>query len=182
MDVRATATIRRMKLCRRECPAFSTCIMMPLSVLPKDWRARRCLVADGPPWLKELAESLTTGGHSGIVNQIQKSILMYGKVLQSTKELSDKERLRYTKDLNAMLQALAKMVPEENGKSPDDDRVEIDTGELPADPESLAYSDKIKEILPSMDVMPVEERPVPEEPKKRELADPITEKFFPMEE
>ena len=151
----APSSIRGQTHCSRACPAFTKCPLVPLAIQPEDPKDRICLVNHADPELKRAYEALFVGGHSAIIEEIQRSIMEYGEILRaSKKELTAGQQLRYKKDLNMMLIQLLKFLPKEGGegKKGEPERVEIDSGNTPVqeDPESLRYSEKLREILPSM--------------------------------
>lgn len=150
----APISIRGQTHCSRACPAFTKCPLVPLAIRPEDPKDRICLVNHADPELKRAYEALFVGGHSAIIEEIQRSIMEYGEILRaSKKELTAGQQLRYKKDLNMMLIQLLKFLPKEGeGKKGEPERVEIDSGNTPVqeDPESLRYSEKLREILPSM--------------------------------
>ena len=150
----APISIRGQTHCSRACPAFTKCPLVPLAIQPEDPKDRICLVNHADPELKRAYEALFVGGHSAIIEEIQRSIMEYGEILRaSKKELTAGQQLRYKKDLNMMLIQLLKFLPKEGeGKKGEPERVEIDSGNTPVqeDPESLRYSEKLREILPSM--------------------------------
>ena len=150
----AQSIIRGQTHCSRACPAFTKCPLVPLAIQPEDPKDRICLVNHADPELKRAYEALFVGGHSAIIEEIQRSIMEYGEILRaSKKQLTAGQQLRYKKDLNMMLIQLLKFLPKEGeGKKGEPERVEIDSGNTPVqeDPESLRYSEKLREILPSM--------------------------------
>lgn len=147
--------IRGQTHCSRACPAFTKCPLVPLAIQPEDPKDRICLVNHADPELKRAYEALFVGGHSAIIEEIQRSIMEYGEILRaSKKQLTAGQQLRYKKDLNMMLIQLLKYLPKEGGegRKNEPERVEIDSGNtsVQEDPESLRYSEKLREILPSM--------------------------------
>jgi hypothetical protein len=156
---------------------------MPLSVQPREWRNRKCLVSEGSEELRRAYENLFVKGHSGIIKELQMGILEFGKLLRSKeikKDLTPKDQLRYLKDLTSMLANLEKVIEKlpKDPKEDEDDKVLIDSGEKMQDPESLIYSSVVKEMLPSMktEVPPV----IPE--KVETETDKIMNKLFPKDE
>ena len=179
----APSSIRGQTHCSRACPAFTKCPLVPLAIQPEDPKDRICLVNHADPELKRAYEALFVGGHSAIIEEIQRSIMEYGEILRaSKKELTAGQQLRYKKDLNMMLIQLLKFLPKEGGegKKGEPERVEIDSGNNPAaqqeDPESLRYSEKLREILPSM--IPAEQQPVPDPVVEQKSELPALKKFF----
>jgi hypothetical protein len=151
----APISIRGQTHCSRACPAFTKCPLVPLAIQPEDPKDRICLVNHADPELKRAYEALFVGGHSAIIEEIQRSIMEYGEILRaSKKQLTAGQQLRYKKDLNMMLIQLLKYLPKEGGegRKNEPERVEIDSGNtsVQEDPESLRYSEKLREILPSM--------------------------------
>lgn len=179
----AQVVIRGQTHCSRECPAFTKCPLVPLAIQPEERKDRICLVNHADPELKRAYEALFVGGHSAIIEEIQRSIMEYGEILRASKnKLTAGQQLRYKKDMNMMLIHLLKFLPKEGeGKKGEPERVEIDSGNAaarqPDDPESLRYSEKLREILPSM--IPSEQEYQPEPvilEQKSEL--PALKKFF----
>jgi hypothetical protein len=169
----AQSIIRGQTHCSRACPAFKTCPLVPLAIQPEEPKERICLVNHADPELKRAYEALFVGGHSAIIEEIQRSIM---------KQLTAGQQLRYKKDLNMMLIHLLKYLPKEGGegRKNEPERVEIDSGSThshePEDPESLRYSEKLKEILPSMIPAELQNQPEPVVEQKSEL--PALKKFF----
>ena len=183
MSQQAQRIIRDRSHCDRGCPAFAICPLVPLAIQPPDKNDRICLVNHGDPELKRAYEALFVGGHSAIIEEIQRSIMEYGEILRASKnQLTAGQQLRYKKDLNMMLIHLLKFLPKEGetGGKKEPEKVLIDSGNAPEagseDPESLQYSEKLREILPSM-------KPVPQPPAEPKPEDPKSEypalrKFF----
>ncbi len=166
MSQQAQRIIRDRSHCDRGCPAFAICPLVPLAIQPPEKNDRICLVNHGDPELKRAYEALFVGGHSAIIEEIQRSILEYGEILRASKnKLTAGQQLRYKKDLNMMLIHLLKFLPKEGeNKKNEPEKVLIDSGNSSAvveqeDPESLQYSEKLREILPSM--IPAEAQAVP---------------------
>jgi hypothetical protein len=178
----AQSVIRGQTHCSRACPAFTKCPLVPLAIQPEEPKDRICLVNHADPELKRAYEALFVGGHSAIIEEIQRSIMEYGEILRaSKKQLTAGQQLRYKKDLNMMLIHLLKFLPKEGeSKKGEPERVEIDSGSTPAhepeDPESLQYSEKLREILPSMIPAEQPDQPAVVVEQKSEL--PALKKFF----
>jgi hypothetical protein len=182
LDVKAVQYIQTRKLCDRTCPGFPLCPVMPLAVQPKDIKRRVCLVNNGPPEIQRAYKNLFVGGHSGIVEEMTRSIMEYGKLLRGAgKTLSVKDKLRYHKDLNTMLQNLDKIVgPSRKAGEDEQEAVEIDTGEEIPDPESLINSPMFGQVLKNAggeDYTPTVAKPV-EPPKEH----PMIARLFGAEE
>jgi hypothetical protein len=164
----AIPDIRHRRLCDKSCPAFSLCPLMPLAIQHREARYRACLVNEGPEEIKRAYRNLFVKGHSGIIEEIQLAIMEYGKVLREEgKALTPKERMRYLKDLTAMLLNLEKLVGgKETPEDPGQEEVEIDTGQVP-DSESLRESPIAREMLKGTELpevtvpKPREKEPVP---------------------
>jgi hypothetical protein len=133
LDTKATNKIQYQTHCDRSCPAFPLCPLMPLAIQPKVNKERVCLIKFGPPEIQRAYANLFSNGHSGIIEEIQRGILEYGKILREAKktEFSPKERLRHIKEMNTMLMNLDKML----GKNPtkddekEDEQIVIDPGD-----------------------------------------------------
>lgn len=182
MTQQAQRIIRDRSHCDRGCPAFAICPLVPLAIQPPDKNERICLVNHGDPNLKRAYEALFVGGHSAVIQEIQRSILEYGEILRASKnQLTAGQQLRYKKDLNMMLINLLKFLPKEGeSKKNEPEEVRIDSGNTPVqlaepdDPESLQYSEKLREILPSMKLAELPDVPITE--TKAELS--ALTKFF----
>ena len=113
----APSSIRGQTHCSRACPAFEKCPWFPLQSSRRNPKDRICLVNHADPELKRAYEALFVGGHSAIIEEIQRSIMEYGEILRaSKKQLTAGQQLRYKKDLNMMLIHLLKSLPKEGGE------------------------------------------------------------------
>jgi len=179
----ATDVIQGMKLCKPVCPVFDQCPLMPLAVQPKDPRVRHCLVNNGPIEMRRAYRNLFMKGRSGVIEELRTWILEYGRILrdEGKKEFTLKEKMRYLKDLTGMLLNLGKLLgpmETEDGGNDDDDTVVIDAGEdeIP-DPESLANSPLVQEMLKGNPDQ-LEAMPVPKPVEKEPVPD-LIKQFFP---
>ena len=217
-------TIRNMKKCSSKCPMFDTCPLAPISIKPKDYRERVCLVNAGSHDVRRAYINMFLRGHSGLVDEIMRAYAAYlASVEEYEKDMhdgkgnlkvltpKDRERLVMHRErvLNATLSVhktfygdgyQSKKKPKEEpiriveSNSPGDMEEEGAGGkkkkrpvitkrnaeilqeaeykimeEVKPDPESLVYSERLKEeVLPSMVVVDPAECPpgTPEVPAK----------------
>jgi hypothetical protein len=88
-------SVRSRKLCDSTCPVFDTCLIMPLSVKPKEPKKRTCLVNASQPDIRMAYLHLALGGEDELVDEIQRHFLGYLKEFNDLEEAlnSKKQRL-----------------------------------------------------------------------------------------
>jgi hypothetical protein len=132
MDTNSILIIKTRTKCDKSCPAFSLCPLMPLSI-GQNGRTKSCLVNEASEELRRAYIHLFVAGADGVIEQMQLGILEYGKILRDTK-MTNRERLKYLKELNTMLQNLHKILAKgkssgaDGTKPPGEEEIVITTG------------------------------------------------------
>jgi len=124
LDRKASTEIRKREHCSRSCPAFKICPVMPLAVQAEDPKERICLISSsGSETIKRAYFNLFIGGQSGVIAEMQHTLLEYEMTVRGDTELTTAQKLRYLRNRMKMLLDLSKMI-RLYGKIEDDNHCE----------------------------------------------------------
>ena len=170
-------SIRAMRKCGTRCPIFLDCPMMPLAISPKVRKERHCLVNLGGEALRRRYIKMFLTGEEGMIAEIKTLIYQYSVDAENMGLAEREKAVRMLMDLFKMIYGEKRVFKREAEPviiDVTDESIPVDwkvtatrdrgTGrgqyrmreqEIAAvddakpDPESLVFSDKLKEILPS---------------------------------